>query len=573
MKLFKHIFILVLAWGISSCEMTELDLQQDPNRVSPDQASVNDLYNNIQLQFRDVYGSAQGLPGSLSRMYQLGGNFNYQGTIAPNNLNGLWFNAYSDLFPDIDALLDIAEPEGQSTGVFDIHAGSSKIMKAYTLMTLVDLIGDVPLSQAGQGTDVISPAADTGEDVYNAAIALLDEAIDQLSGTSASAPTTEMFYGGDADKWIAFANTLKLRAGLTTGNGSAVTSAVSAGVIDEEGEDFQFTFGQERNNPNSRHPFYNSHYEFGDGAYLSNYFMWLLHADKQQENGSRFEDPRIRFYFYRKVEDAAAQDQTTYSCHFSILPDQDAKPAHWDDVDPRLPYCIVPNSGYSGRDHLNGEGIPPDGPIRTSYGLYPGGGQFDWDQYEDTRQGGTSGGLGQGIHPIMLSSFVDFMRAEAALSLGTGEDARALLESGIQKSMDKVFGFKSLVSQTLGMPVTLRDGSEGTVEELFAPDADDVATYIDFVLAQYDEAGSDEERLAIVIKEYYIAAWGNGLEAYNMYRRTGYPDNIQPALEPDFGQYPRSLLLPEVHVQRNANATQKAFTDQVFWDDGSTDLY
>jgi len=574
MKLFKNILILVLAGSMVACDMTEFDLQADPNAVTPENASVNDLYNNIVLNFEQVYSSSYYQPGAMARMFYQGGSFVYLNSISPTTLNGLWFNAYADLFPDIDAMLALTEERG-----LDIHSGSAKIMKAYALMVLVDLLGDVPLTESGQGTDLISPSADPGEQVYAAAIDLLDEAIAQLDGTNAAAPTNDLFYGGDADSWIKAANTLKLRAALNTRlispgeSASTINSLVSGGnIITDAADDFQFRFGSERNNPNSRHDFYNSHYETGDGAYLSNYFMWLLVGDKEDSNGNDVTDPRLRFYFYQKIEDAAGQDATTYSCHFSILPDQSEKPDHWDDVDPELPYCIVPGTGYSGRDHLNSEGIPPDGPIRTSYGLYPGGGQFDWDQYEDTRQRGTSGGLGQGIWPIMLSSFTDFMLAEAALTIGTNGDPRALLESGIRKSIDKVFSFTSLVPQTMSMEVEDR-GEFFTVEERFVPDQDDIDAYVDNVLRIYDEAGSDAERLAVVIKEYYIAAWGNGVEAYNMYRRTGYPDNVQPGLEPEVGQFVRSFFLPADHVTRNQNATQKSITDRVFWDDGSADLY
>ena len=571
MKYLSRILAVCLFVGLSSCDNTELDLLDDPNQISPDRASVNDLYNNIQLTFRNTYQGMQGTSGALSRMYNLGGNFIYEATIAPATLSGLWFNAYSNLFPDIDALDAIAAERG-----FDVHSGTAKIMKAYVLMGLVDLMGNVPLSQAGQGTDVISPAADPGDQVYAAAVSLLDEAIAQLSGTSAPAPAVDQYYDGDVTKWITFAKTLKLRAAVTTrlvdgSAGSTINSLVAEGdLIDEASEDFQFTYGNQRTNPNSRHPLYTNHYEIGDGDYLSNYYMWLLRVDKEDENGAAVIDPRIRFYFYRKVEKADEQDQTTYSCHFSILPDPAATPAHYTAVDPRMPYCIVlPGEGYSGRDHLNGEGIPPDGPIRTSYGLYPAGGMLDINEYLDTRQQGTTGGLGQGIWPIMLSSFVDFMRAEAALTAGTSDDARALLESGIRKSIDKVVGFKSLIPSTLSKTVTIR-GVDFPVEETFVPNQEDIDAYVNFVLAQYD-ASSD--KLDVVMKEYYIALWGNGLEAYNMWRRTGKPANMQPGIEPNVGEFVRSFFLPDVHVNRNANATQKALTDQVFWDNGSTTLY
>lgn len=568
MKLINKLFILVLAFGLvtTSCDNTDLDLLDNPNAITPEQASLNDLYNNIQLTFRNVYLSAEGNPGGIARMYHAGA-FIYENMTTNTTYNGIWNNVYSGLLPDIDALLAIADAGG-----FDIHAGTAKIMEAYSMMALVDLLKDVPYSEAIQGTDVISPSVDEGSAVYSAAIALLDEAIAQLSGTSAAAPTYEGFYNGNPDKWIKFANTLKLRAALNTGDASTINSLVGSGnIITSNSDNFEFKYGNNRVNPNSRHWMYNNHYEIGDGDYQSNYMMWLMFADKETVDGVTIVDPRIRYYFYRKVEDAAAQDATTYSCHFSTFPEQSAKPDHWLAVDPDLPYCIVPGSGYSGRDHGNGEGIPPDGPIRTSYGLYPGGGQFDDDGFQDTRQRGTSGGLGQGVLPIMQASLVDLMRAEAALTLGTNDDARALLESGIRKSMDRVESFEGLVPSTMGDQRELRDGSSGTVKQLYGMTQDRKDAYVDAVLELYD-AANNNGKLDLVAKEIMIAAFGNGLEAYNLYRRTGMPANMQPTLEPSYGQFPYSFFYPTNTTERNANISQKSLADRVFWDNG-LDLY
>lgn len=550
---------------ISACNSFDLDLQDNPLAVTPENAGLNDIYNSVQLGFGDFYSSTEGNPGATARMYHAGG-FTYNAFTTPNTFNGAWNIAYAGLFPDIDNVLLLAEANG-----LDIHAGTVKVMKAYAMMVLVDLFGDVPYSEAGQGTDIISPNVDPGQDVYNAAIALLDEAIAQLDGTVAGAPAFDNFYGGDAEGWIKIANTLKLRAALNTGDAATINSLVSGGmIIDEASEDFQINFGNQRTNPNSRHPFYNNHYEVGDGAYLSNYYMWLLRRGRESaiSPGVRIDDPRRRYYFYRKVADAEAQDATTYSCHFTALPTDDPGTTidHWIAIDANLEetYCVVAD-GYSGRDHLNGSGIPPDGPIRTSFGLYPGGGDFDDSTFDDTRANGTLGGLGQGIFPIMLSSFVDFMRAEAALSLGTSDDARALLESGIRKSLNKVEGFESLVSTKMGTSVTLRDGSTGTIKQLFGMSEDDKNDYVDEILALYDAATTDQERLDVVITEYYIAAWGNGLEAYNMYKRTGFPSNIQPSLEVDPGQFPNTFFYAVDFVTRNSNVDTKAIGVPTFW--------
>lgn len=573
MKFISKTLVIAFVLGFaSSCDNLDMDLQQDPNQITPEKASLNDLYNSIQLGFGGIYTAAQGSPGQATRMYGIV-SFSYQNMATPTTLNGLWNQAYSQLFPNVDALLALADEQG-----FDIHAGSAKIMKAYTMMTLVDLIGDVPYAEAGQGTDVISPASQSGAEVYAAADALLDEAIAQLTDTDAAAPAFELYFGGNTAKWITLAKTLKMRAALNKGDAATFNSIVSGGdFIDDASEDFEARLSNNRNNPDSRHNFYQSHYEVGDGAYLSNYFMWMLREAKVNASDVTVVDPRIRYYFYRKVDDAYGQDATVYGCHFTALPEDPVSLPHWDAVDPNLPYCVV-TDGYYGRDHLNGQGIPPDGPIRTSYGLYPGGGDFDDSTFEDTRQSGTTGGLGAGIFPILLSSFVDFMRAEAALSIGGNDDPRALLATGIRKSLDKVEGFESLVNAKMSTSVTLKDGSAGTIKELFGMSEQDKDDYIDEVLAFYDAAANDQERLDIVIREFYIAAYGNGLEAYNMYRRTGYPGNMQPGLEPNTGTtsdpFPYSYPYPIDHVTRNSTAVQKEnVAVPVFWQNTSIKLY
>ncbi len=565
MKILRKISLIVaIVLLAGSCDNLDMEgLQSNPLAPGAGQANVNDLYNSIQLSFNAVFQSANFTPGAAARMY-MSVAYTYR-TMAPNTaFNALWQNAYNWFFPDAQALIALAE--GQNLGK---HVGSTKVMMAYVLFTLVDIFGDVPYSQIGQGTNVISPDVDSGADVYAAAIALLDDAITDLNNAASHPnPAFDNFYGGNITKWIKLANTLKLRAAITKGDVPAINSIVAEGnYITSSADDFRFQYGNKRANPNSRHPYYNNHYEINDGDYLSNYYMWLLRAEKVSVvSGVEIIDPRIRYYFYRKVNDSVNQDQTTYGCHFSDLPDQAFQPAHWAEVDPRLPYCYASTDGYIGRDHLNGEGIPPDGPIRTSYGLYPFGGQFDDNTFQDTRKSGTTGGLGQGISPILLSSFVDLMRAEAVIRLGATGDARALLESGIRKSLDKVESFESLVPTTMSRLVSTPGGPQ-TVKAVYGMSTTRKQNYVDEVLAIYDAASTDG-KLDLIIKELYIAAWGNGLEAYNAYRRTGKPGNLEPALEPNPGAFPLSFFYPAVAADRNPNIQSKQKADlnvKVFW--------
>jgi hypothetical protein len=249
-----------------------------------------------------------------------------------------------------------------------------------------------------------------------------------------------------------------------------------------------------------------------------------------------------------------------------MVPDPDFLPSHYDALPFETPYCLGSyDQGYFGRDHLNGSGIPPDGFFRTVYGLYPGGGKFDDGlSNAEVQNNGVDGAQGAGIAPIFQASFTHFNLAEAALTMGVNANPRDLLQAGIELSQERVRAFESLV-----------DGSEQIasappvdvfVENTFP--ADSLFTdYVDFVLDEYDAAGSDQERLGIVAREYLIALYGNGIEAYNLYRRTCLPSNIQPAIDPNPGPFIRSALYPAVHVQLNQNVEQKgSFTDPVFWD-------
>ena len=127
--------------------------------------------------------------------------------------------------------------------------------------------------------------------------------------------------------------------------------------------------------------------------------------------------------------------------------------------------------------------------------------------------------------------------------MGVNADARALLKAGIELSLAKVADFSGK-----------------------AMDAAEVTNYVDTVLALYDAAGSNEDKLEIVVEEFYIASFGNSVEAYNNYRRTGYPVLGQSVITNT--EFPRSYYLPSSELNSNDNPAlvQKKLTDQVFWD-------
>ena len=107
----------------------------------------------------------------------------------------------------------------------------------------------------------------------------------------------------------------------------------------------------------------------------------------------------------------------------------------------------------------------------------------------------------------------------------------------------------------------------GVMIVTLVPSQSDIDDYINEISMNYINATSDDERLNIIMTEYFIALYGNGVEAYNFYRRLGKPDDLQPLRAADVNNYLRSFFYPTNSVSNNSNSTQKEeVTEQVFWD-------
>jgi hypothetical protein len=91
-------------------------------------------------------------------------------------------------------------------------------------------------------------------------------------------------------------------------------------------------------------------------------------------------------------------------------------------------------------------------------------------------------------------------------------------------------------------------------------------TYLANVSTIYDAAASSNDKLNVVIKEFFITLYGNGIDAYNAYRRTGFPRDIQVNIEPNPGSFIRSFLYPASETNTNPNVPQKTVSQRVFWD-------
>jgi hypothetical protein len=87
-------------------------------------------------------------------------------------------------------------------------------MQCYTYQLLADLYDQIPFSEALKGDQgIVAPHYERGQDVYDSLIARIDYALDRdLDAENAGEVGSEdLLYAGNINRWIEFANTLKLK--------------------------------------------------------------------------------------------------------------------------------------------------------------------------------------------------------------------------------------------------------------------------------------------------------------------------------------------------------------------------
>jgi hypothetical protein len=151
---------------------------------------------------------------------------------------------------------------------------------------------------------------------------MLDDAIADL-GNTASANILrpggdDLIYNGDVQKWIRFANTLKLKLYVQVRktdlyNATAVNALLTGGnLMASHADGFMLFFGSS-NSPENRHPGFVTDYEGGQiGLYSSPWFYNIM-MGLNPDLFTGIVDPRVPYYFYNQlVSGEATQNPAEY---------------------------------------------------------------------------------------------------------------------------------------------------------------------------------------------------------------------------------------------------------------------
>lgn len=258
MKNIHKLVIVMLVGLFVSCD-DKLDINTDPNY--PAEINAGLALTSAEANLATVVG------GELT---SLGGFFAQYHTQAPsasqfenidsNNLNTAyantpWTQLYAGALTDLQYVSAQSEQSGDTATLLIAEA-----LRAYTYQLLVDLFGDVPYTEALQGTSGnITPAVDSGQAIYADLIVKLDAAVAAYDAnpTDAAYPSQDVIYGGDIDLWKQFINTLKLKIYLRMAyTPQANPAAVNALITENNFLTEEAAFTTFANVVNKTNPFY-----------------------------------------------------------------------------------------------------------------------------------------------------------------------------------------------------------------------------------------------------------------------------------------------------------------------------
>lgn len=454
-----------------------------------------------------------------------GGDF-LEYTYTTGNQAARWSDSYNNLM-DYDYV--IKNTEGVA-GVQDLYH-AAQIMRAYNFANLVDMYNDVPYSEAFQGNANLLPKYDKAQDIYADLASKLDAAVAFFKSTSTASPqftSADVMFGANTTNWARFANTLKLKL-VIKGKGK-VTFANE--TIDAVGV-------------------------LTDDAIVQPVFTRI---DGKQ-------NPMWNTWAYNAAGQAVGTSGTQFIPTDFVLTFYDGYKLN----DPERANVTFANGLAVPTNQLGDENNPPVGVAPSSWVLRPTVGSISSTNYRGV---GIVKGPSAG-QPIMLLAEAKFLEAEAIVrGLMTG-NAKVSFEEGIMASYNYLYKNENdVISATIPSATYLATYK-----------ADNAGEY----LADFDLATTDDQKIESIITQKYIAFnFLFGHEAWNEYRRTGYPSIIDPSTNAPYinntanarntfvsirslattaDRLPTRYLYPNTEFAYNAANVPavNSFTSKIFW--------
>jgi hypothetical protein len=517
--------IALMAAGLLWLNACDLDINEDPNRATGAVVTPNLMLPDI-AQYLATTQISTGSFANFTIGYYVPGDgisgygdiFSYNYTAAYNTDS--WNRPFADL-RGLNTIIATAE----ENPIYAAYGAIAHVLKTYEYQLLVDSYGDVPYTEAGLGGEGnYTPKFEKDSEVYKLLVAELDGAISTLKaniGVVGLAPlgNVDAFFGGDLNKWIKFANNIKLRL-LIRANGSSIDAFVQSAFNTFSSDGFlkeNVLVNPGYNSNNQQNPLWTAHHSSVSGTVTS--------------TGRYYVPTQYVYAFYdgRKI---------------------------LDEVRGKLTYRLYPNTPVW---HLGDEVGRPASP---TYIWHAGTGS------------GTSASTAAGIlksraaaAPFFLVAETYFLLAEAALK-GHALDGDA--ESNFRKGVEAAFSYLAIEGTATAPPASFNTAQ---VVDAY------IAANEDSYLVNFSKAATTEQKLeAIITQKYILFNLINPFEAWTEFRRTTYPKIVgtdpwttfvsmqTTSTRPD--RLPIRLLYPQAELNLNGANVPKipnAFSNPIFW--------
>jgi Starch-binding associating with outer membrane len=330
-KYFKYSFI-VAAFVLPTASCSDyLDVNKDPNAILD--APIEQVLTSATVAFGFWGGSDMNRYGALIAQQWSGQTtgatnqtqFYEQYQITGSDLNNVWSSMYATILSDLELVIQKSVKESSPN-----YSGVAKVMKAYVFANIADSWGAAPFTDALKFTDNSAPKFDDASAIYPALITMLTDAVTEINATSKKSPTTNStIYPGawaaSKAKWIAAANTLKMRLWLHTtkiDKAKAIaeigTIATAGPVINAVADNFQMAFvnGANAKNPIEQFEISRSNYLFANATMVD-----MMNTKVDPRRPRYFTDFPLRSGNFKGAKSGDASSQSYSRTHIFLRGD------------------------------------------------------------------------------------------------------------------------------------------------------------------------------------------------------------------------------------------------------------
>lgn len=245
MKRILYITAIMCSLIFTGCSDFSDSINTDPNR--PGIASGTQLIANAALYLPGLSSSPKG-----EFMAQYLAETQYVGASLYPQESTSFYGYYEGPLMNLQAAID-SDDLNAGEGPIANQLAIARILKAYFFWNMTDRWGDVPYSEALQGTDNFTPVYDTQESIYNSLFEELKEAGEMIVAEDIS---NDIVYDGDMSKWQKLGNTIRLLMALRISEAAPAkameefNAALNDGVFTSNEDNLVFRHLADANNQN-----------------------------------------------------------------------------------------------------------------------------------------------------------------------------------------------------------------------------------------------------------------------------------------------------------------------------------